>query len=520
MKTSSIKNTESTPENIQMLLDPDECYAALLSRDYRFDGLFFVAVSTTKIYCRPICRVRVPKAERCTFYHHAASAEQAGYRPCLRCRPELAPGNAAMDAVKRISQLAAARIKSGALSEKSVEELAKEFGISDRHLRRVIEFEYGVSPIDLAQTYRLLLAKQLLTDTNLKITDVAFASGFSSVRRFNHAFKNNYRLNPSELRKSLSTKNKNKKESQSESGIILRLSYRPPLAWKTLISYLCSRGNSRVETIQSSDKNEEVFYKTVFIHSFSEKDDKANTVTGWISASLDETRHQIIVTLSPSLFPHLVFVQSKLRDLFDLDANPMVVENHLSRDKALKKLIAKNRGVRVAGTIDGFELALRAVLGQQISVKAATTVYGRFVDAFGDDVETPIDGLDKTSPNPAHIANAPIEKIIGLGLTQRRATTIKDLAIATVNGSIPWDSGQNEIILKRLLALPGVGPWTEQYVAMRALKIPNAFPESDLGLMKALNVEKPKDVLCRAKKWAPWRAYGAIYCWDSLSSGG
>ncbi|MGI1679215.1 MAG: helix-turn-helix domain-containing protein [Cellvibrionaceae bacterium] len=515
-------------------LDSEECYAAMQAHDFRFDGVFFVAVSTTKIYCRPICRVRLPKLDRCTFYHNAASAEQAGYRPCLRCRPELAPGNAQMDAVKRVAQMAASRIKAGALSDNNVEALAKEFGISDRQLRRSIETEYGVSPVNLAQTYRLLLAKQLLTDTQLKITDVAFASGFSSVRRFNDAFKTKYRLNPSALRKSNTVTNKRKNNSSltSEQGIILRLGYRPPIAWSTLIHFLCSRGNSRVDCIQKDKKGNDVYYKTVSITvpladpipASIDKESNSNqllsTTTGWISAIQDEKRHQIIVELSHNLLPHLVSLQIKLRELFDLDANPTVIEKHLGRDKKLKKIINENSGIRIAGTLDGFELALRAVLGQQISVKAATTVFGRFVDKFGDDVETPVAGLDKTSPNPAAIAKASIEDIIGLGLTQRRAATVKALAVATVDSTIPWGSSDHEFILKRLLDVSGIGPWTAQYVAMRALREPNAFPESDLGLMKALNVEKPVEVLAHAKKWAPWRAYGAIYLWTALSAGG
>ncbi|MGH1471815.1 MAG: Ada metal-binding domain-containing protein [Cellvibrionaceae bacterium] len=512
------------------VLDSEECYAAMQAHDARFDGVFFVAVSTTKIYCRPICRVRIPKIDRCTFYHHAASAEQAGYRPCLRCRPELAPGNAQMDAVKRVAQLAALRIKSGALSDIGVEGLAEEFGISDRQLRRAIDIEYGVSPINLAQTYRLLLAKQLLTDTQLNMTDIAFASGFSSVRRFNDAFKTKYRLNPSELRKTNNRKKLAKKQSAknqpitntsqaNEEGILLRLGYRPPLAWHTLIHFLCSRGHSRVDCIKKNKHGEVVYCKTVSI-SVPQDNGKIKTLTttGWISASQDEKKHQIIVRISNSLSPHLVALQIKLRELFDLDANPAVIENHLSRDKTLKKIIKETPGIRIAGTLDGFELALRAVLGQQISVKAATTVFGRFVDKFGDDVETPIEGLDKTSPNPITIAQASLEEIIGLGLTQRRAATVKELALATVNGKIPWDKNDHDLILKELLALPGIGPWTTQYVAMRALREPNAFPESDLGLMRSLNAEKPIDVLARAKKWAPWRAYGAMYCWTGLST--
>lgn len=481
-------------------LDSAQCYAAIQAHDSRFDGVFFVGVSTTRIYCRPVCRVRMPRADRCSFYPSAASAEQAGYRPCLRCRPELAPGNGTVDAVKRVARLAAERIKAGALTDSNLDALAAEFGLSSRQLRRVVEAEYGVSPVALAMTYRLLLAKQLLTDTDLKIVDLAFACGFSSLRRFNDAFKARYRMNPSALRKNKKTKEQN--------GIVLRLAYRPPLAWEALIGFLCSRGNSRVDRVDRVDRGR--YLRTVQLAGHR----------GWIAAWQDATRHQLCVEISPSLLPCLVQLQSRLRVLFDLDASPAIIDAHLAEDEQLRRLVAKHPGLRVPGTLDPFELGLRAILGQQVSVKAATTLFGRFVAAFGEPVDTPFFELDRTAPVAENVAKASLQNVIDLGLTQRRAASIHHFAQVMAEGSLNLAQGTHERRVEQLLALPGIGPWTAQYIAMRALGDPNALPDSDLGLVRALQVEKPADVLRRAERWQPWRAYAAIHLWQHLSAGG
>jgi len=479
-------------------LDPRRCYAAMLAHDRRFDGVFFVGVSTTGIYCRPICRVRMPRADRCTFYPNAASAERAGFRPCLKCRPELAPGLAPMDALPRVAQRVAARIKAGALTDGTLEILAQEFDLSSRQLRRAVESEYGVSPIELALTYRLLLAKQLLTDTSLKIIDVAFASGFSSLRRFNDAFRKRYRLNPSSLRK--------RKVDATDAGIVLRLGYRPPLAWMPLVQFLASRGATRIERLIG-----ETYYRTVRI---------GNEI-GWIAARPDIERHQVVVEVSPTLISVLTPLSAKLRQLFDLDASPETIESHLSTDTQLGKLLDSTPGLRVPGAIDAFEISLRAVLGQQISVKAATTVFGRFVERFGADVTTPIEGLHKLAPRAIDVAAATQEQLITLGLTRRRAATIQALAIAFAEGPLALrPSMTTSEVLKTLLEIPGIGPWTAHYIAMRVLGDPDALPHSDLGLMRALGVTQAKDVLTAAESWRPWRAYAALHLWHGLSTGG
>jgi AraC family transcriptional regulator of adaptative response / DNA-3-methyladenine glycosylase II len=482
---------------LNLPLDHAQCYAAIQAHDARFDGLFFVGVSSTRVYCRPVCRVRLPRPANCTFYPSAASAEQAGYRPCLRCRPELAPGNAQVDAVRRVAQQAAERIRAGALAEGNLEALAAEFGVSSRQLRRAVEAEYGVSPLALALTHRLHLAKQLLTDTDLKIIDVAFASGFSSLRRFNDAFRRHYRMKPSELRR--------RKQDSTAECFTLRLGYRPPLAWGTLGGFLASRGNSRVEDWLDGR------YRRVV---------RLGACTGWIAVHNDAQQSQLVAEVSSSLLPCLTQLQRRLRKLFDLDANPAIIDAHLQRDKTLAALVNRQPGLRVPGTLDAFELCLRAILGQQVTVKAASTLYGRFVEAFGEAVETPFPGLDRSAPVATAIAQSPLRDIINLGLTERRAATIHRIARAVCEGELDLPGTNRENTLTKLLQFPGIGPWTTQYIAMRALSDPNALPQSDLGLMRALNAIKPSQVQERAADWQPWRAYGAMHLWNHLRAGG
>jgi AraC family transcriptional regulator of adaptative response / DNA-3-methyladenine glycosylase II len=478
-------------------LDADHCYEAVKARDPRFDGVFFVGVSTTGIYCRPVCRVRTPGRDRCTFYANAASAEAAGYRPCLRCRPELAPGRAPLDAVRRVADTAVARIDAGALSEGSVEDLASELGISSRQLHRVVEAEYGVSPLALAQTRRLLLAKQLLTDTSLRVVDVAFASGFASVRQFNRLFKESYRLNPLGLRKHSAGK--------QEAQIMLKLGFRPPLAWLPLIHFLAGRAGSRTEKVAGNR-----YLRTIRLGRHS----------GFIAAE-PLAPNLLGVQVSPSLLPVLPELRARLLRLFDLEANPAVIDDFLRRHPELRGHLKRTSGLRVPGAISGFELALRAVLGQQITVKAATTIFGRFVETFGGKLATSEPELDRLAPDAADVANASLQQLIDRGLTSKRAETVRALSRAAADGAIKLDPPVNVVSMREALQeLPGIGPWTAEYVAMRALGDPDAFPHSDLGLMHALKLEKPAALLARAEAWRPWRAYAALHLWHGYSAGG
>ncbi len=481
-----------------MTLDPSHCYEVVKARDARFDGAFFVGVSTTGVYCRPVCTVRTPGRDRCSFFTNAASAEAAGFRPCLRCRPELAPGSSApVDAVKRVANLAVARIEAGALGELSVESLASELGVGVRQLHRVIEAEYGVGPLALAQTRRLLLAKQLLTDTSLKVVDVAFASGFSSVRQFNRQFRQSYRLSPLSLRQRQSAK--------VSPHIVLKLGFRPPLAWRPLVQFLAGRAGTRTEKVDGDR----------YLRSVRLGKHRGFILAQPLGPSL------LGVEVAPSLLPVLPELRVRLRRLFDLEANPSVIDGFLSRHRDLGRYLRRTAGLRVPGAWSGFELALRAVLGQQISVKAATTIFGRFVDTFGSAVDTPDEAVNRVAPEASDLADATLQQIIDRGVTAKRAESVLALARAVADGKLKLDPPVDVARMREALCeLPGIGPWTAEYVAMRALGDPDAFPHSDLGLLRALELDKPAALRTLAEAWRPWRAYAALHLWHGYAAGG
>jgi AraC family transcriptional regulator of adaptative response / DNA-3-methyladenine glycosylase II len=485
-----------------MLLDDKACYAALCAHDARFDGRFFVGVSSTGIYCRPICRVKLPQKENCTFFISAAAAEATGYRPCLRCRPELAPGLAPADSVSRIARSAVLNMEENFLTARTISDIANTLGITDRHLRRVFFAEYGVSPVQYLQTRRLLLAKNLLTDTQLSVTDVAMTSGFGSIRRFNDLFKKHYRLTPNRLRKVGSSM------SENNDRITLFLGYRPPYAWDKLISFLAARTIPGVENV-----SENAYRRTVVIK-------KGETVHyGWISVSNIPLKSVLSVTLASSLLPVLSQVLAKIKNLFDVNCKPMEIfeklmtMNELSPDMCVP-------GIRLPGCFDSFEMSVRSVLGQQITVKAALTLAMRFVTIFGKKIKTPFEELSFTFPQPDRICalGIPIEDHLGpLGIIGARARAIFSLAEALETGSIVLSQGTdpgNE--MEKLLGIPGLGPWTVQYIAMRALGWPDAFPNTDYGVKKALSGMTPKEILTLSQTWSPWRAYATITLWNFL----
>ncbi|MCS4503758.1 helix-turn-helix domain-containing protein [Arhodomonas aquaeolei] len=482
-----------------MELDPDHCYQAVQARDARFDGAFFVGVSTTGIYCRPVCTVRVPRREHSRFFADAAAAEAAGFRPCLRCRPELAPGASPLDSPRRTADIAVARIEAGALTDGGVDALAAELGVSARQLRRLVQQAYGVTPVELAQTRRLLLAKQLLTDTSMRVAEVAFAAGFSSVRRFNHLFRSRYRLTPSALRR--------RRPAGEPQAVTLKLGYRPPLAWSPLVTFLGGRGAPAVEQTDGVH----YYRRTVRIGEH----------TGWIEAVNDPRRPVVRISVAPSLLPVLTPLRARLRHLFDLDATPGVIDAHLSGDPRLADAVAAAPGLRVPGAIDGFEIAVRTVIGQQIAVRAATTVFTRLIERFGAPTGTPWPDLNRLFPTPRTLAEAPLQSIIDCGLPSRRAGTIQALARAVADDAVSLaPTATLEATTAALTAIPGIGPWTSQYVAMRALADPDAFPESDLALRRAVGAERPADVRAGTLAWRPWRAYAAMHLWHRSASGG
>jgi len=474
------------------MLTDDQRYSALLSRDRRFDGIFFVGVSSTGIYCRTVCTVKNPRRENCTFYPSAAAAEQAGYRPCLRCRPELAPGQAKIDAVGRLAAAAASHIEDGALTNHSVSDLAASLGISDRHLRRILQQEFGVPPIQLAQTQRLLLAKQLLTDSTLSVAEIAFASGFSSVRRLNALFQKRYRLNPTAIRKATHL---------PQDTLSCELAYRPPLAWPALLGFLRGRAIVGVEVIEGDR-----YQRTVAIGGHQ----------GWLRVSPIAGQAKLQVELSASLVATILPVLTNVKALFDLAADPMLIADHLGDH--LGDLAIATPGIRVPGAFHGFEVAVRAILGQQVSVKAATTLMGRLVQKFGTPLQTPIPGLTHLSPTPAQMARLTPADFSGLGILASRVRSICAIAQALVHGDLQLTPYADiDATIAHLKTLPGIGDWTAQYIAMRVLAYPDAFPASDLALRRALQVEKPAQVLQRAEAWRPWRAYAAMYLWQSLN---
>jgi AraC family transcriptional regulator, regulatory protein of adaptative response / DNA-3-methyladenine glycosylase II len=474
-----------------MLLDSDACFRAVRARDRRFDGRFFVAVSTTGIYCRPICPVRPPKRENMQFYSSAAAAEGAGFRPCLRCRPERAPGLATVDAVSRLVGAAIAGIEEHALASARVADLASALGVSDRHLRRVTEAELGVSPIELAQTQRLLLAKRLLSETSLSQTDIAFASGFGSVRRFNALFKSRYGLSPRALRG----------HPTAGPGLSCQLEFRPPLAWDSLLTYLRLRAIPGVESVNGTH-----YRRTVAIGDHQ----------GWIEVSLGKSGHALNLEMSQSLAPVIGAVIVRVKNLFDLSAIPDAVSALLSGDPTLAGILTRLPGLRVPGAFDGFELGVRAVLGQQVSVKSATTMAGRWARAFGAVIATPYPELDRLTPTAQRMADVPGDAIAATGMVGSRARCIAALVRAVNERRVVLAYAANvEEQIDSLLRLPGIGPWTAQYIAMRALHWPDAFPGTDLMLLRAANVSA-KQLHARAQAWRPWRAYATHYLWQSL----
>jgi AraC family transcriptional regulator of adaptative response / DNA-3-methyladenine glycosylase II len=391
-----------------MELDTEACFRAVRARDRRFDGQFFVAISSTRIYCRPICPARPAKRNNMHFYSSAAAAEGAGYRPCLRCRPERSPGRASVDAVSRLVGAAMAGIEEHALSSAGVGDLAASLGVSDRHLRRVTEAELGVSPIELAQTQRLLLAKRLLRETGLSQTEIAFASGFGSLRRFNALFKSRYGLSPRALRGT---------RSESE-GLCCQLEFRPPFAWHVLLDYLRLRAIPGVEMVDETH-----YRRTVCI------DDKQ----GWIAVSLRLDGGALNVEISASLTPVIGSVIARVKQLFDLGAVPDAVSTLLSHDALLSNMVRRIPGLRVAGAFDGFELAVRAILGQQISVKGATTLAGRWARAFGVPIATPYPALTHLTPTAERITRVTEDEIGALGIIGARARSLCALAQAVMD---------------------------------------------------------------------------------------
>ena len=478
-----------------MQMDSEICYRALRARDARFDGRFFVGVRTTGIYCRPVCTARTPRASSCRFFQSPAVAEQQGFRPCLICRPEIAPGQITGPS---LAQALHDRLRQAAVRGESLEALSLECGYSSRQVRRLILENFGVTPVELAQTERLLFAKRLIQETSLPMLEVAQSSGFRSLRRFNALFAERYGMAPGTVRRRALP-------PRIGEGIALRLTYRPPFAWDALLAYLGGRATPGVEI-----SNHQHYARTVAIDESS----------GWIDIR-HSTGHALEVVASPTLAPHLASVLSRLRQVFDLDAQPQLIAEHLRKDPVLRSQLKRHPGLRVPGAWDVFEIAVRAILGQQVSVAGATTLAGRLARRFGRRLETPWPELTHLSPTALDLSAAAVESIAAIGLPRKRAATIVALATAASDGLFRFapDATSDEVVA-RLREIPGIGDWTAHYVAMRALRFPDAFPSGDLGLRKALRpggLVPARELEKASEAWRPWRAYAALHLWQSLS---
>jgi AraC family transcriptional regulator of adaptative response / DNA-3-methyladenine glycosylase II len=479
------------------LPDDRTCEQARLSRDARFDGLFFTAVTSTRIYCRPVCPAPSPKPQNVRYYVSAAAAEAAGFRPCLRCRPELSPGN---DAWQRGDHVIARTLKlmdSGAFDELSVDAMAERVGVGARQLRRLFVERLGAPPISVHTTRRLLFAKQLLTETTMPVTEVALASGFGSLRRFNAAFLQANRMAPRDLRRHPG--------AATGDAITLRLAYRPPYDFDAILAFLRGRALPGVEHV------DEHSYARVF---------GTPEAPGWLRLSAWPGHdHALRLQLHCPQPAQMLGVVNKLRRMFDLDASPQSISDALKESPVLRPLLRKRPGLRLPGGWDGFEIAVRAILGQQVSVAAARTLATRIVQHFGTPVVSPVAELQRLFPGPALLVDADLRSI---GLTTARAATVRGVAQALLDGRIDFRSEQPlEEFVERWVALPGIGEWTAHYMAMRALSHPDAFPAADLILRRVAAGDGPelstKALTSLAEGWRPWRAYSVMHLWRSAS---
>ncbi len=486
-----------------MSTDPDSAYLALCARDARFDGRLFVGVTSTGVYCRPVCRVRTPRRENCRFFDTRAQAEAARFRPCMKCRPEIAPGLSQMDSSHSLAQAAAQRIEQAVQQglPLALPALAARLGVTDRHLRRIFQACHGVAPHDYLSTQRLLLAKQLLTDTTQPVAQVALASGFESLRRFNAAFAERYRFSPTQLRREGTAV---ARQAATE-GSGLRLAWRPPMDVEGLVGHFERRVITGVESV---DVGSLTLRRTIGWPHHS------GLLRGWLAMRFDPARCELRLHASDSLAPALGALLQRVRHAFDLDADPAQVDAVLARLP-----LPLRPGHRLPGCFDGFEAAVRVILGQQVTVKAARTLLQRLVDRLGEPVETPFPELTRLFPTAEAIAAADPATIGLLGIVRQRVRALQALAAEVAAGRIVLERGAPiEPTLQALLALPGIGDWTAQLIAMRALAWPDAWPASDIGLMNALGSRDPKHITGLAEDWRPWRAYAVMRLWHAIET--
>ncbi len=484
-----------------MELTADQCYRAVASRDARFDGRFFTAVTSTGVYCRPVCPARTPHRDRCRFFACAAAAEEAGFRPCRRCRPESAPGTPAWQGTSATVTRALRLIEAGALDTSSLDQVAERLGVSARHLRRLFHAHLGTSPLAVAQTRRLHFARRLIAETELPMVEVAGAAGFASVRRFNASFARAYGASPTAVRGAATVVGRpQRRDGRGGDALVLRLAYRPPFAWNELCRFLAPRAIPGVERVIGG-----VYQRAVLLDSGS----------GVIEVRHLYNRNALLLVAPGALTGGLHQIVMRVRALFDLDADMAAITTHLARDAQLAHEVHRRPGLRVPGAWDPFELAVRAILGQLVTVRAATTLAGRVAAAHGRAIVV-ADGHNwRVFPGPEALRAARLED---LGIPHARAEAIRTLAIATAEKKLDLGGfGDHAAAVGALSALPGVGPWTAEYIAMRALREPDAFPAGDLGLRAAAAGGSGRlteaALRLRAEGWRPWRAYAAMHLW-------
>ncbi len=481
------------------MLDRKTCERARLARDARFDGLFFIGVKSTGVFCRPICPSRTCKPANVVYYPSAAAASAAGFRPCLRCRPEAAPGSPAWNGTSATVARALSLIREGALNGRPVEDLSQRLGIGSRHLRRLFQLHLGASPVSIAATQRVLFAKQLLSETDRPVTEIAFAAGFGTIRRFNAAFRRIYGQSPSGMRR----RQRSGGTSSAPFHCRLTLPFRPPFNWPAMLAFYRQRAVPGVESVG------ETFYARTI---------RLDRTTGVIRLEAAPGGTKLLLTLSLNDAAGLLRVVERVRRMFDLNADMAAIYRVLERDPLLARSIEQNSGLRLPGIWDPFEAAVRAVVGQQISVAAARTVTGRIAALAGREVETTEGGtgLTRYFPSPRELAAADAS---AWGMPEKRAATIKNLADAVLAGKIVLQADESlSAFTRRMTALPGIGEWTAHYVAMRGLGEPDAFPAGDLGILNRLKSgpQRPgrREVARRTETFRPWRAYAAIYLWN------
>lgn len=502
---------ESTPD--APTLSADVCHRAVEAQDPRFDGVFYVGIVTTGIYCRPICPSRRANPDNRRFFRSAAAAERAGLRPCLRCRPELAPGRALVDAVSRVAAAAAERIAEGALNGRRVRSLASELCVSERHLRRCLKREVGASPIELAQTHRLLMAKRLLADTELDMSRVAYASGFQSLRRFNAVVRQHYGLTPTDLRRRSTDADDELVFTAPSTGsgdtatepLRLDLTYRAPFAWDALVAFLGRRAASGVEVVRDG-----CYARTVEVEER----------TGVVSVEDVPGEDRVVVEVSLSLVPVLMPVLTRLRRLFDLDAEPTVVDAHLA-DGGLDAHVRRRPGLRIPGAFDGFEVAMKTFLRDSSNgERSSGSLADRIAAALGD----PIDGgrrdLDRIAPGAERVADVGVAELVEIGVPEARARVLAALARRVADGSLRLDPGGDPVDARRALGEIGLDAPLATTIAMRALGWPDAFPASDPALQRAAGASSQDDLSARAEKWRPWRSYAAVHLWTHHEGSG